>query len=214
MTDDRPTIDRDALITETWNRQGPYGVAVWKAQTETRKERYREQVRPFLDTLDAETRRADAAEAEVARLREFGVALTVSAERDAARAERDSLAERIAAAEAEVERLREGWNVLPVPSLLALVEAENERLLNALDAETRRAAAAEARIASLETWQHIANARIVNTEAERDSLGERIAAAIEAESNATSGRAFETHDEFCEYREGMTTAARIARETT
>ena len=210
MTDDRPSIDRDAAeVCQTcvsWVTKYEYAASELSL--------VRDLFATATDALDAETRRADAAEAEVARLREFGVALTVSAERDAARAERDSLAERIAAAEAEVERLREGWNVLPVPSLLALVEAENERLLNALDAETRRAAAAEARIASLETWQHIANARIVNTEAERDSLGERIAAAIEAESNATSGRAFETHDEFCEYREGMTTAARIARETT
>ena len=106
-------------------------------------------------------------------------------------------------------------------------------LLDALDAETRRANAAEAEVVEARVFLNAARnaeavTRAYNAElldqahrfrvstdratAERDSLGERIALAIEAESNATSGRAFETHDEFCEYREGMTTAARIARE--
>jgi hypothetical protein len=85
-----------------------------------------------------------------------------------------------------------------VADLIAMVRDRQHRL----DAETRRADTAEARIASLETWQHIANARIVNTEAERDALAERIAAAIEA--------AHRTAPDCCAF----VTAARIARETT
>lgn len=41
------------LIEETWNRQVPYGVAVWNAQTETRRERYQEQVQPFILEIES-----------------------------------------------------------------------------------------------------------------------------------------------------------------
>jgi hypothetical protein len=134
-TDDRPTIDRDALRAEGGDvrewverdldlldpRKATPGMVAdliamvrdrqHRLDAETRRaDKWREDWR-HSDRLRgeaevraaAETRRADAAGAEVARLRQFGVALTVSAERDAARAERDSLGERIAELEAKTE---------------------------------------------------------------------------------------------------------------
>jgi hypothetical protein len=132
MTGDRPTIDRDALTalldrTHYTNVAGGEGGDILSSLTRA--------VDDLLDALDAETRRADAADLADEAIIE---------QRDAARAERDSLGERIAAVEAEVERLREGWNVPPVPSLLALVVAENERLYAERDALGERIAAVRA----------------------------------------------------------------------
>ena len=104
MTDDRPTIDRDAwgwLLKSAAEvvKEGPSELLFTTLEVA-------HAIPALLDALGAETRRADAAEAEMARLTaEVLDAADLADEaiieqRDAARSERDSLGERIAAVRA------------------------------------------------------------------------------------------------------------------
>jgi len=97
MTDDRPTIDRDALL----NRDA----FIAKLHSGDYPDAILSDTFALLDALDAETRRADVARADLRLAIEQGdcylaASKAASRERWDAVAERDALAERIAAVRA------------------------------------------------------------------------------------------------------------------
>jgi chromosome segregation ATPase len=188
MTDDRPTIDRDALRALAMRRDDE-GTGVLTIRTN--------EALALLDALDAETRRvnaetrrADAALGDLRLATEQGdryLAASKAASRerwDDLLAERAGLSRHLEDSQAEVARLRdacEGWESLAH----AAEEREDERarLTTERDAETRRADAATFRAET--AWQHydeqVSDNAVLDAErdaarAERDSLAERIAA--------------------------------------